>query len=226
MELAVNSLIIHARETYANQKKFTENASHELQTPLAIISNKLELMLERESLDHENAEIVGQILQTIQRLTRLNKSLLLLTKIENKQFSENAEISINRVVAQSVEDLKEFADYREVKISVDNSSEIQVKMDENLASILVGNLIRNAIFHNIEGGNVTIILVENSLIIRNTGNSLPLDSEKVFTRFHKETKKSNSTGLGLAIVHAICKLYTFQIVYSFDGEHCFEVKMG
>ncbi|MDR7128604.1 signal transduction histidine kinase [Algoriphagus sp. 4150] len=226
LELAVNSLIIHARETYSSQKKFTENASHELQTPLAIISTKLELMLEKESLDPENAEIVGQILQTIQRLTRLNKSLLLLTKIENRQFSENSEISINQVVARSVEDLKEFADYKEVKILVDNSCEIQVKMDENLASILVSNLIRNAIFHNSDGGNVTITLVENSLRIRNSGKLTALDSEKIFTRFHKETQKSSSTGLGLAIVHAICKLYGFHVSYSFDGKHCFEVKMS
>ncbi|SFA81517.1 sensor histidine kinase [Algoriphagus aquimarinus] len=226
LESAVNSLIFHARETYSNQKRFTENASHELQTPLAIISTKLELLLEKESLNSESADHVAQILQVIQRLTRLNKSLLLLSKIENKQFLENSPISVNQVVAQSVEDLEEFAEFKEVKTTVDNSSEIQVKMDESLASILVSNLIRNSIFHNLKGGNVTITLVDNTLIICNTGKSESLDPEKIFTRFHKETKNSSSSGLGLAIVEAICKLYGFEVSYRFDGAHCFEVNFG
>lgn len=223
LEIAVNALIIRARETYLNQKKFTENASHELQTPLAIISTKLELMLEKESLDPANAEMVGQILQTIQRLTRLNKSLLLLSKIENRQFNEPTEVDFGSLVDQSVKDLEDFADYREVKISVDKSAGLQVQMDENLASTLVSNLLRNAIFHNILGGKVEVQVKEKAFLVRNTGKKEALDSSRIFDRFQKETTSNSSTGLGLAIVQAICKLYGFEVKYSFDGAHCFEV---
>ncbi|SFU09102.1 Signal transduction histidine kinase [Algoriphagus locisalis] len=226
LEIAVNALIIRARETFYNQKKFTENASHELQTPLAIISTKLELMLEKESLGAENAENVGQILQTIQRLTRLNKSLLLLSKIENRQFNEAAEVDFAKLVNQSVEDLEDFAGFRNVEITVDKFAILSYQMDESLASILVSNLLRNAIFHNVEGGKVQVEIQENSLRIRNTGKHEALDSSKIFDRFQKETSSNSSTGLGLAIVHAICKLYGFEVKYSFDGAHCFKVNMG
>jgi signal transduction histidine kinase len=225
LEKAVNSMIVHARETYSNQKKFTENASHELQTPLAIISTKLELMLEKESLQPENAENVGQILQTIQRLTRLNKSLLLLTKIENRQFADNKFINVNQLINQSVADLEDFSSFREVVISANKSADLSIQMDESLASILIGNLMRNAIFHNISGGEVHVEIKEDSIEVRNTGKNKALDTSKVFDRFHKETTNNSSTGLGLAIVQAICKLYGFELVYSFDGEHCFELKL-
>lgn len=226
LEIAVNALIVRARESFWNQKKFTENASHELQTPLAIISTKLELMLEKETLGADNAENVGQILQTIQRLTRLNKSLLLLSKIENRQFNEETEVDFAKLVHQSVEDLEDFAGFRNVEIAVDNSAKLSYQMDESLASILVSNLLRNAIFHNVEGGKVQVKLNENSFQIRNTGKAEALDSTKIFDRFQKETTKNSSTGLGLAIVHAICRLYGFEVKYSFDGAHCFEVKMS
>ncbi|WP_339875533.1 HAMP domain-containing sensor histidine kinase [uncultured Algoriphagus sp.] len=226
LEEALNSLIIHARETYSNQKKFTENASHELQTPLAIISTKLELMLEKESLHPENVENVGQILQTIQRLTRLNKSLLLLTKIENKQFADNKSVHFNQLVNQSVEDLEDFASFRNVEIAVQKTADLYQNMDESLASILISNLLRNSIFHNVEGGKVQVKIKENSFLVRNSGKGKALDNSKIFDRFQKETTNNSSTGLGLAIVHAICRLYGFEVKYSYDGEHCFEVKMG
>ena len=226
LEIAVNALIIRARETYWNQKKFTENASHELQTPLAVISNKLELMLEKENLGAENADNIGQILQTIQRLTRLNKSLLLLTKIENKQFADNKSVHFNQLVDQSVEDLEDFASFRNVEIAVQKPADLYQNMDESLASILISNLLRNAIFHNVEGGKVEVYIKKNILQIRNTGKGKALDTSKIFDRFQKETTNNSSTGLGLAIVHAICRLYGFEVKYSFDGEHCFEVKMA
>ncbi|MCE7055468.1 HAMP domain-containing histidine kinase [Algoriphagus sp. AGSA1] len=225
LEVAVGALIIRARETYWNQKKFTENASHELQTPLAIISTKLELMLEKESLGSENSENVGQILQTIQRLTRLNKSLLLLSKIENRQFNELAKVDFAMLVNQSVEDLEDFAGFRNVEVTVEESAKLNFLMDESLASILVSNLLRNAIFHNLEGGKVRVKLNENSLRVSNTGKGKELDSKKIFDRFQKETNNNSSTGLGLAIVYAICRLYGFEVNYTFDGQHCFEVKM-
>jgi len=226
LEIAVNALIIRARETFYNQKKFTENASHELQTPLAIISTKLELMLEKEGLDNANAENVGQILQTIQRLTRLNKSLLLLSKIENRQFNEPVLVDFSKLVDQCIKDLEDFADFREVEIYVDNSETLTYQMDESLASILISNLLRNAIFHNIPGGKIQVILSENSFRVCNDGKKEALDSSKIFDRFQKETTNNSSTGLGLAIVQAICKLYGFEVNYSFTGMHCFEVKVG
>ena len=72
-------------QIYVNLKKFTSHTTHELQTPLAIATNKLELILEKGDLGDANAGSIADVLRIIERLTQLNKSLLLLSKIENKQ---------------------------------------------------------------------------------------------------------------------------------------------
>lgn len=225
---AVNTLLQHSLETYEQQKQFIENASHELQTPLAVATNKLELLLEKGSIEASEAESLAQILAIIERLVRLNKSLLLLTKIENKQFFDRQSISINRIVQQTVQDLEEFAEFKGVKIVVNEISDLNVQMDVALANIIVANLTKNAIFHNVPNGVVTIDISANAIEISNTGNAEALDAEKIFSRFYKSMdKESMGTGLGLAIVKAICGMYDFDVAYRFENDkHCFNVRFN
>lgn len=224
---AVNTLLQHSLETYQHQKQFIENASHELQTPLAIATNKLELLLEKGSMESEQAENIVQVLHIIERLVRLNKSLLLLTKIENKQFFDQQSISLNTVVKQTVQDLEEFAMFKNIEIEVRVHSDLTVEMDPALANIVISNLIRNAIFHNLPNGKVQLDIRSDSLTISNTGSQEPLDVDKIFNRFYKSAeKKTDGTGLGLAIMKAICNLYGFKISYRFlNGQHGFEIQL-
>jgi signal transduction histidine kinase len=225
LQKAVNILLQHNIETYEQQKQFIGNASHELQTPLAIATNKLELLIEKGNLDPGQAESLAETMHIIERLVRLNKSLLLLTKIENKQFLDNTLVSFNQVVKQSVNELEEIAAYKNVKISVEEKSELRAEMDLSLANIVVANLLRNAVFHNVVNGHVHIALTENAIQISNTGHKESLNAEKIFTRFYKTDAGQNGTGLGLAIVKAICDLYNFSISYRFEGAlHCFEIR--
>lgn len=223
---AVTTLLDYSEKTYEQQKEFIGNASHELQTPLAIAISKLELLMERENFTDNQAEKIAEILEIIERLVRLNKSLLLLTKIENKQFFDNKEVSVNEIVTKNITDLEDIADFKEVKISSKENAKLSVNADSALMNIIVSNLLRNAIFHNIKNGKVEVEISEHYLIVRNTGVPKTLEQEKIFTRFQKNQQNQSGTGLGLAIVKAIAELYGFSVSYEFKEEmHEFKVKL-
>ena len=216
---AVSLLINRSLETYHGQKQFIENASHELQTPLAISINKLELLSEKEDMDEANLVAIGQVIQTLERLTRLNKSLLLLSKIENKQFQENERVDINAVFKNLIEEFTDFADYKNVIISFQEHGQLYADMNKNLAEIFVTNFLKNAIVHNVSGGSVQIRVNPTSFTITNSGSDAPLDKDKVFQRFQKKSNEKNTTGLGLAIVKAIADLYGLPVAYSYQSGH-------
>jgi signal transduction histidine kinase len=216
---AVSLLINRSLETYHGQKQFIENASHELQTPLAISINKLELLTEKEDMDEANLMAVGQVIQTLERLTRLNKSLLLLSKIENKQFQENERVDINAVFKNLIEEFTDFADYKNVTISYWEHGQLYADMSKNLAEIFVTNFLKNAIVHNDSNGWVQVAVNPTSFTITNSGSDVPLDKDKIFQRFQKKSNEKNTTGLGLAIVKAIADLYGLSVTYSYQNGH-------
>lgn len=224
LQKASNALIRHSQEAYSSQKQFTENASHELQTPLAIIINKLELLLESENLKDEDAQTIAEVINRVERLTQLNKSLLLLAKIENKQFPNQSLLSINELGRESIANLEDFAEYKEIQISIEEEENLNVTIDPSLASILVSNLVKNAIFHNRKGGEINLKFSKDKFEICNSGDNLPLLEENIFIRFQKNTSKSQGTGLGLAVCKAICDFYGLGISYEFkENNHCFTV---
>lgn len=226
LKLAVATLIRHNEESYEQQKQFIGNASHELQTPLAIMINKLEIMAETEGLSQEQSETVAAVLATAERLVRLNKSLLLLSKIENKQFLHNEDLSFNTLVLNIVTEFETIAEFKQVKINVVQEDQLGVQMDGALANIVVSNLLRNALFHNRLGGEVNIHITNKRLTVSNTSAYAALDANLVFSRFYKSDAASKGTGLGLAIVQAICHLYGFAIVYYYENnQHSFQLNM-
>ncbi len=224
LQTAVNTLLQHAIESYEQQNQFIGNASHELQTPLAIATNKLELLIENGTLESGQAESIAEVLNIIGRMVKLNKSLLLLSKIENRQFLDNETVSLSEIARQAASDMEEMADFKGIQIVVESQADILVDMDPSLAITVVSNLLRNAVFHNIEGGLVKIELSESRIKISNTGQAESLDGQHIFDRFYKSDSSQSGTGLGLAIVKAICMLYGFDISYRMEGGlHCFEI---
>ncbi len=222
---AVHTLLKHNLLVYEKQKQFISNASHELQTPLAIVVNKLELLIESGNISDDNAKTISETINIAERLIRINKSLLLLSKIENNQFMDNQLVSINQITYNNIDDIKEIADYKEIGIEFSESGNLETNIDPSLANIIISNLIRNAIFHNYARGKVEISIFENRFRICNTGSNKQLNNDNLYSRFYKLDNNSSGLGLGLAIVNAICKLYGHTIKYSYkDGEHCFEIK--
>lgn len=221
---AVTTLLQYSEKSYEQQKEFIGNASHELQTPLAIAISKLELLIEKENFTEDQAEKIAEIMEIIERLVRLNRSLLLLTKIENKQFFDDQEIKINDIIEKNIEDLSDIAEFKEVEIIFSENSELLVKADAALINIIVSNLLRNAIFHNIKSGKVEVKIDAKKLSVLNTGTDHSLNHEKIFTRFQKSEQHQSGSGLGLAIVKAIAELYDFTVSYDFkNGMHEFSV---
>lgn len=221
------AVIRHAQrneELFEQQKQFIGNASHELQTPLAICRTRLELLMEDESLTEKQlGEIIG-VHRTLEQITKLNKSLLLLLKIDNEQFAEISKVDIISLIARYLEDLKEVYAHKKITVEMDNADVLEVSMNEYLATTLVVNLLKNAFTHNIEGGDIRIVASGRSIVICNSGRAVPLDSERIFERFYQGSGNEESTGLGLAIIHSICKLHKISISYSYEGgEHCFKI---
>ena len=225
LQQAVAILLQHNNETYERQKQFIGNASHELQTPLAIAINKLELLIEKGSLSNDQAEQVAAIMQVVDRMVRLNKSLLLLSKIENNQFLNNEKVVFNAIVQQIIADFEDFANYKSVTIHFTPSEEVVVDMDKSLATIIVTNLLKNAIVHNIENGEINVKLNSSVLEVSNSGVTTPMDNQIVFSRFYKFDNHSNGSGLGLAIVKAICDMYQFKVDYQYkENLHFFSIR--
>jgi signal transduction histidine kinase len=227
LQQAVNEMNRHSLISYNQQKEFTENAAHELQTPLAIASNKIELIFENGELSESQAKKLTETYQILQRLTKINKSLLLLSKIENKQIPDLQEVNFNELVRQYIKELEEIALFKSIEIKLKEKDRLVYRMGRSHAQILVANLFKNAIYHNIQKGTVEIEIDSDQLTFCNTGNKNALDKDKIFNRFQKFNASGNSTGLGLAIAKAITSLYSIEINYTFKGEkHCFQLHFG
>jgi len=215
----VQKLLKRNIDAYTSQKDFIENASHELQTPLAISINKLEALAENNQLPESQLELLAAAMDNLERLTRLNKSLLLLSKIENKQFAEETPVSINQLAQKIVADFSDQTIFSSLRVDIMEKNSCIQNMNADVASILITNLIKNAIVHNKPGGYINVIIDKSSLVVENSGAGKPLDEEKIFNRFHSGGPSQASTGLGLAIVKAITHLYHFRTSYHFDQKH-------
>jgi signal transduction histidine kinase len=219
----VEKLLKSNMAAYQSQKQFIENASHELQTPVAISLNKLELLAEQANLSEEKLKLLSAAINNLERLTRLNKSLLLLSKIENRQFAEEETINLKLLCRSLVEDFADQAEFRGVELSLNEERDCIQKMNAGLAATLISNLIKNAIVHNHKGGKVDISLSSESLTVVNSGKREPLDENRLFARFYKGEASSETTGLGLSIVKAIADLYEFRMEYSYKDNHCIKI---
>ena len=208
---------------YTNQKQFIENASHELQTPLAIALNKLELLAENDQLNEDQGQLLNSALSNLERLKRLNQSLLLLSKIENEQFDGSTAVNINELAKKLLEDFSEQLEFYSLKLDYLENDLVTWIINPDLADILLSNLIKNAIKHTAENGYIRITIDDNQFLIENSADT-GLDERIIFQRFYKGSSSSQSTGLGLAIAKAITTVSHLTLNYLYDGKHVFILK--
>ena len=214
---AVYTMTQRASHDYNEIKSFTENASHEIQTPLAIITSKLELLSQKENLEEEQMNAIQSISETTNRLSKLNKSLLLLAKIDNRQFNEIEQINMSAILLHHVNNYEELFHAKEIKLEKNIAEEVLVTMNETLADILIVNLLTNAIKHNIEKGSIMVELNKTHLKVSNTGKMLLVNPVMFFERFKKDSSSNDSMGLGLSIVKKICETYGFKVTYDYNN---------
>jgi signal transduction histidine kinase len=220
---AVESMIFNNLQAYKIQKEFTENASHEMQTPLAVFRSRLDILLQQD-LSEEQLQILQSLYEAVSRLTRINKNLLLLAKIDNLQFEDTQSLDIDGILNESLPFLQEQAEVNHIEIQTDISGNCVVQANKTLLESLVNNLLVNAIKHNFPCGKIHISLNRNQLSVSNTSNAASLDKNLLFRRFSRMNEKVKGNGLGLAIAKQICSLYGWKINYSYENKkHCFIV---
>lgn len=223
MNGALQSLTQQAQGDYLSLKTFSENASHEIQTPIAIIRSKLDLLIQEEGLTQKQSESLESAYTAVQRLTTLNQHLLLLAKIENNQFDRVQEFNLTEQVEKKLADFSELWSAEEIEVRTSLSPAI-IKMNPDLATILLNNLLSNATKHNYRGGKIYVEVTSHQLVIKNTSKEGVLDKNKIFKRFYKPSQSGDSNGLGLSIIKQICEVTGFQIGYTYEESlHTFTV---
>ena len=208
---------------YLLLKEFTENASHEMQTPLAIIRSKLDLLIQNESLSEHQSKAVQSAYNAIQKLSRLNQSLLLLAKIENRQFEEVSRINLREKIDEKLEAFNELWLNEQIAVST-SLQDVYIDMNNVLTDILLNNLLSNATRHNMAGGTIGIGLNQKQLVLENSSLQGRLDENRLFSRFYKQEMNNEYTGLGLSIIKQICDVSGFRVSYAFhDNIHSFTI---
>lgn len=215
-----------AREDYQNLKEFTENASHEMQTPLAIIMGKLELLMNSD-ISASQAKLIHDAHDAVEKLSKTGQSLTLLSKLNNREFETPERIDLSKLVKECLIAFEELIEMKSIRLERNIEENVQVNMHPQLVHILLNNLIGNAIRHNIKDGFISVRLTSDSLEITNSGEPLAGDPEHMFRRFRKSNQSADSAGLGLAIVKQICVQSKMDIRYSADGKlHCLQVRFN
>jgi signal transduction histidine kinase len=220
----LKQMSLRMRRDFMNLKEFTENVSHEIQTPLAIIKTKLELFIQNEKLDEEQMQLIQTIYESTSRLSRLNQALNLIAKIENHQFQQSEPCNISDLIDKYLVILDDLIEDKQLTIVKNIDKGVMVELNPMLAEILLNNLISNAIKHNICNGKIEIVLTPQSLVISNTGDKPEISPSQLFRRFQKANKASNSLGLGLSIVNKIVRQYQYDIYYDYkSGYHTLQL---
>ncbi|CAN5335404.1 HAMP domain-containing sensor histidine kinase [soil metagenome] len=220
----VNHLTDRSRKVFLQQKEFIENASHELQTPLAIFQLKLDTLMQHSGLEEKDANTIMELEESVKRMVRLNKNLLLLSKIDNEQFSGMEEIDMSVLITSLLSNLQTFTEGDQITIDV-KVDPLVMKANRTLTEVLLTNLFHNAIRHTKTNGSIYVKLHDQLLSVSNTGEPLKMSTERLFERFTKESTGSASTGLGLAIVKKICDTCSYGLSYEYKNDlHVFLIK--
>jgi signal transduction histidine kinase len=210
---SVTNMSTRARHDYQTLKAFTENAAHELNTPIAIINSKLDLLIQTENFDDWQSKLLTELYSGVLRLNRLNHSLLLLVKVENQLLDERQQINLHELIEGMITQFEDIYRDKGLKLSYKLEKK-EIYASRYLIEILFSNLIINAIRHNHAGGEIIINLTSESFRVQNTGDSEPLNNEKIFVRFHKSSG-SEGSGLGLTISRQICENFNLSLDYEF-----------
>lgn len=217
----INSMIKKMRYDYLNLKEFTENLAHEIQTPLTIIRRKSEKLLHSNDLTKEQVDKLNAIYSNCIRLSRVNRGLTLLAKIDSGVYQKHKQVNITDILKSQVQHYAEMISLKDITLKTDLKHDIRYDINPELSIILISNLIRNAINHNIKDGEISISTFDQGIIIKNTGKNLPI-SQELFNRFQKTG--GNSLGLGLSLISKICNLHKIHIEYRYSDEnHVFQL---
>lgn len=224
LNTSIQKLIERNIAIYKSQKEFIENAAHELQTPLAVFQAKIDTLIQRSDVTQEQSEILSSLNDNVSRLNRLNKNLLLLSKIENESYSDILTISLADCIQKNFNFFAEQAKAKSLIIKMELEKDFEIRSNPVLAEVLISNLFLNAIKHNIENGLISITIYKDKLVFSNSGQPNPLTMDKLFKRFSKSNSSEQGTGLGLSIVKKIADINNWSVTYDYiNNLHSFSI---
>ncbi len=222
----LNGLMVDNITIYKQQKEFIENASHELQTPLAVFKSQLDILLQQPGLTQSNTEIIRSLYAVSARMTRLNKNLLFLARIDNAQLSNMEVVDFVKILHDQLMYLRELAESEGLTVHEETGNSLNLKANKLLVESLINNMVVNAIRHNVKEGTINIKVDKSGLKVSNTGVPYALDPNKIFRRFSRSSEEKKGNGLGLAIVQQICIMHGWEVSYNYENNlHIFGVKM-
>jgi signal transduction histidine kinase len=212
-------LMSKIKEAFDKEREFTSNASHELMTPIGILQNKIENLMAENELSEELQEKIIGMLNTLNRLKKIVRSLLFISRIENDQFLKSDQVRVAMLIEQVMEELADRLEPKGIRFTSAISKELSLqKVNHDLLFQLIYNLVNNAIRYNREGGEISItdhIIPGQSytLFIRDTGIGIPAgELTSIFDRFKKSSQvEGEGYGLGLSIVKSIAKYHDIMI---------------
>lgn len=215
---SLQKMITQLISDYHRMKEFTENASHELQTPVAIIRTKLETLMQNEELNDNQAQLIQQAFENTVRLSKINQTLLLLSKIESNQFGQLEQVAFVEIFTKLISHFEDLMEFKNVHLKMDVQDDFICIINRGLAEILLSNLLSNAINHNIDGGDIFVSIKKDGFEICNSGIAPIFPTEQMFARFKKGNQVSSNVGLGLALVKEIAENNGLSISYRYENE--------
>ncbi len=214
-------------QDFENLKEYTENTSHEIQTPLAIINSKAELLLQSENLTEHQLGQISTIYEASNRLSKLNESLIYLAKLDKRQFVELSDVNIGEIVNRNVQFFSDYINAKNISLSKQVDNNVIIKLNKELTDTLIQNLLKNAIKHNIKNGSIDIELNKKHFKISNTGYYKAENTEHFFKRYKKSNPYTKSPGIGLSIVKRICEIFSMKIEYkAIEKQHIITVNFN
>ncbi len=220
MNQFIHQMTKKALTDYNNLREFSENIAHEIRTPLAIASGKLDLLLQLDNLKSEDLKLISQAQESIKKISNIQHSLGILSRIENEEFNQEIHVNLSQLVNNVIEDHADITHLRGIEVSTIIEEGVGQVNDPIMIEMLVTNLFQNAIKHNIqEGGYIKILLDHHRLVFENSGNKISQPTRELMGRFKKNGHTKDSLGLGLSIVQDICTKSQYQFSYTFEDVH-------
>ncbi len=196
---------------YAEQRRFTENAAHEMRTPLALLQGKVDRLFQSPTLTEDQALLLEEANDVLARMRRLYDALVLLARIDNDQAPAAGTAAPMRLVITTFANLAALTEEKRLRIAMEGDVEVNWDIAPALADVLVTNLVTNAVRHTSAGGTIAVKVTPEELAVRNSGNA-PLDECRLFARF---SGSGRGLGLGLAIAKRVCERRGWDLRYAY-----------
>lgn len=219
LDITLNQMVERINEFFKKEQQFIGNVSHELLTPISVLKNRLENLLQKDALDDYAIDKVSDSLITLDFMNKLIKNLLLISRIENKQYATKDSIDLQEIITGLIENFEDRIQEKGLAVSENLSWKIDLYGNRALIEILISNLLGNAIKYNIQKGSILITdeLTDDAYILKISDTGIGMSEEQllhIFDRFSRFGLEEDGHGIGLAIASSIAVLHHINISVS------------